>query len=351
MIMSAVDLLEAINPGNEPEIYWTQRDIAEFVPDEIERIKHDFNNQKYKELVHDLRKQRKYDTETGIRYALIGESGDSKESAVVHFNPFGNDMTDNMLLRASFLQKSFKKLGITDENGDSLPVLSLSAPSDLSTIKLDESQHETLKNGVIGPVTKEYLKVVKSLKIGRMAVIGFSFGASLATSSARLSQFQDLDVTHLVAGEPPNVVNRKKAALLKSFTSEAKYLKDDVKAGGIKAFETAHRYENPAIYTYKLLRQAKINYYLGFILAKNTLGEELVRVAFNGIPATLASGTKSTVCSPEDLRINIFPTRSNGMIGKVHEVTIENAHHTWGDNIPLLATFYAYGLTRQKTKF
>ena len=345
------DFIQRLNPDGRSHLEWQTDKRQEIIPDAIRVVKRRFNEFPYGVLTTNLRDQVRHDPDNGIAYAVLGNHGDSRESAVMHINPYGNGLTDNMLLRAEFVRESLNAVGIRDQNGDSLPVIALGAPGmGRSALKMERRvAYRKTAEGFLGHVAAEYLKVAREQNFGRVAIVGFSLGASLAPSAAVMAEGEGLDVTRIVAGDPANVVKRKPSELFKDFNSEAKYLEKDYTEPRIEHFITAHKeHESELDYAAGILRRAKINLALFKGLTEDRFKDDLFSATYRGVPSTVAYGTSSLVSPSEHTHAAIEKSRQ-GIYGGdhlVHSVSVEHAHHTWGDRVDLLSTLYAYGLGR-----
>lgn len=350
------NLAERLNPHDAPWVKWDYKNIDEVIPEEVHATTKVFDSLPYAILVRGLRERVRRDPKNGIAYAYLGDRGDSVDATIAHINPFGNDfgrgLDANMLIRSEYLRRAFRNLGITDESGNYLPVITMAAPSHNSTIKLKSHQYRQVAERGFGQIAAEYLHVARESnqrRIGKVAFIGFSLGASVSASAAQMARFEGLDATHIVAGEPPNVVARPTAELRKGFRQQLKNLPDYYFDGGVQHIVEAHElHESMVRQNLGAARRARINLALGKAMALNTFGDDLLGCSQAGVLSTVGSGTESLVSPPFGINATVVGTQrsSENAYRLVRGISVNGADHNWGDHIPLLATFYGYGLSR-----
>lgn len=341
-------LYKRLNPTNSLDLFWDPETIESLLPPEVERVSEEFNTTAYNELHKPLQQQIRVDKATGIAYAVLKNENDSSETAVVHFNPFANGLTINMLLRAEYCRRAFRALGLTDEDGKKLSVITLASPSRSSTIKLNKEHRLRAAEGQLDAIAAHYLEVVRGLGYKRLEIIGFSQGASVAAAAAAMAPSVGLIPVHLAIGEPANIMTRKKTSLMRHFAASAKHLKPAVRAGRIQAFEIAHRNETATRYVLGILRRPRLNYVLLKSLSKELFVHDITRALKNGTRITIGYGDITTISPPKIMQQIVTTTRktSPDATHAIHTVEIKDAHHTWSDQLNLLATFYGYALTR-----
>lgn len=333
---------QTINPENAPVIEWG----ADFTaPPEIEAVKDRFNHPDF--VRPDVKVVR--DEFTGIETAYHSRFGDSKETAVLHFCPFSCGVSsENMLLRGAFIHDALKETGIRDQYGDTVPIISMSAPSRSSSVKqgLYGKGWEELRNGNFGFLAGLYSEVAlkQYSSVGKLSLIGFSFGGSMAIERGA---GKNADVTHVVAADPVNSHRRRfgRLTMLNEFGPEAKHLPSALRDAGVDPFIDAHEDDS----TWDFIRNVfgrgaySINMAISQGMSKNTLWDALLdNVLYSDRIITIGSGTRSGVAPAEAVGRIVARVEGDG----VQFVSVDGSH-AWGDRIDQLATFYAYGLGRE----
>lgn len=341
-------MLQHLNPTNAEDLVWDSDDLDTVVPAGIHAVTDSFNLLEYESTMKPLRSLRTRDRASGVEYARITNPGDSQSTAIVHFNPFGNGLSDNMLLRAAYCNKTFRAAGVKDEHGKPMPLITMSAPSGTKRLKLHRRHHKRIARGQFDTLALHHLQIIKDMGYCKIAIIGFSQGASLAVAAAAVAYKIDITVTHLVIGEPANVVVRTKRQLARHFMDSGKHLPKAVEATNMHILTKAHSYERHKLGSLKLLRQISLNYSLIKGLSLSGFEAELGTTLAQKIPVTLSYGDLTTISPPDDLRRTVAKIRAlpDYRPHSLQVVEITGGHHAWADTLNLLATYYAYGLLR-----
>lgn len=298
-----------------------------------------------------------HDEQTGIGYAAFRHPGDSEESMIVLGNPFTVDLDDNLLLRSDYAYKALKALGVRDSQGKTLPLLSLAKPGPNSTMRFapDKKSHKSiLKNeisqGNFEPAGELHLDVVRRLypKVGKIGRVAFSLDACIAPTEAILASSMSLDMTHLVLGDPVNVLNRSRRELfMKDFAPEGKQMKPAVARAGIKPFIELHDGDSDWGFVKNVASEPRLNYSFGSGMTHNTFAEDLVLAANSGTIVTVGVTNKGTV-SPVDATLGAVVDARAETGEKIYSVEFGDRGdetHCIGDQMGVMAVFNAYGLT------
>lgn len=332
-------LVQQLNPANQPHVTWNYHDTDQLVPEDIVRVTEQFNATPYSILVEPLRAAITADSNTGIRYILQKKSTDSRTSAIVHFNPFANDLTDNMLLRAEYLHRVFRLHGM-----ESLPLFSFAAPSSNPGIRFTHKHRRHAARGNFAPMADRYLSVIASWGYTELRIIGFSQGATLAAAVAARAARHGIAVTHLAIGEPANVIKRSRRQLGKDFKVSTAHLNDAIDASGIHHMKQFYFNNSTTAYLRDLAKQARLNMSVTGGLGKPTLVHDVHQALQAGVSVTMSWGDMNVISPASTLRPLVEAQRNDGH--SIHSVEIADGDHAWADRINLLALFYTYALLR-----
>ncbi len=337
-----------LNPDNQQDLLWDFARVGHMIPKEVHATTEHFNQTGFEELIKPLRRLVQADEVTGIDYALLGSASDSGDEAVVHFNPFANGMTDNMLLRAGYLKKAFDGLDISDKQGQSLSLITLSAPSGSHRIKLQKHHHKATAKGDFTSLARHYLSIIQRHGYKKLRVIGFSQGASLAMAAAAIASQLKLQVSHVAIGEPANIIRRPKRTLVRDFVASAADLREVVRSNNMTHVRQVHAQENRLRYCVDILRRSRLNTNLARGLSKATFIKDFEAALAQDVRVTIGFGGLTTVCPPLVMREVVERVRREPHYPKhfVHTVEVKDAQHAWADQLDILATFYGYALTR-----
>jgi thioesterase domain-containing protein len=194
-----------------------------------------------------------------------------------------------------------------------------------------------------------HINFVKNLGFNTINLLGFSQGALVAMAAATEAPRLGITVRSLAIGDPPNVVARSTRQLKKDIKSEKQYLKADVLSSKVEAAVRAHKLEpepnwlasefEAIKYTVAVLRKRKINLALVKHMRKDNFADRLADL-LQTKPAykpVIAYGDASIITPKEPLLHAIDRTILGFGRGYIELIEVEGAHHTWGDNIKLLA--------------
>lgn len=342
------------NPINPIDVVWQP---SETLPG-IEKAAKGFNISSYETLISRL-KAKVVKAPSGITYALLGNDKSSTDEAIVMFCPFANDVAENMLVRGEFVRRAVADELIVDALGRSLPLIVLGSPSGSQGLRLTSSQVRDL-NDNLSYFAGVHINFVKEMGFTKINLLGFSQGASVAVAAASEAPRLGLNVQSLAIGDPPNVIARSVARLLRDFASENKYLEADVRGSGIDANVKAHKldlegfkgkiapYLEIVKYAVAILRKRKINLALARQLGKDDFAGRLADLLQTNpdYRPVVAYGSESVVTPKEPLVGAIERTILGFGRGHVELIEVDGAHHSWGDNLKLLARLCIRGFGR-----
>ncbi len=340
--------LSHLNLNNDEDLLWDFAQVERMVPPEVKSVSQEFNRTGFDELIKPLRQLVQTDTVTGIDYALLKGVNDSKGNVIIHFNPFANGMTDNMLLHAKYLKRAFDGFGIADNRGQLLPVITLSAPSGNRRIKLQKHHHQATAKGDFKLLAQHYASIIQAHGYKNIRLIGFSQGASLAIALAAIAPQMKLRVSHVAIGEPVNIMQQRKMVMVRRFAVGAKHLKQVVESSQIIPLKEVHARESLLRYCLGILQRPRLNINLLRGLSKATFIKDLEASLVNQARITIGFGCLTTVCPSAVMREIIGSVRHlpDYQQYQVQTVEVKGAHHAWADQLDVLATFYGYALTR-----
>jgi hypothetical protein len=328
-----------------PTEIWTP-DVDGFELEElIEQARLSINQKNPQELINNLKSQVKK-SERGVRYAIL--SGEepaeySSNEAAVMFNPHANGATPNMLVRSEFLHEVFRFAEVRDDEGKLLPLIMLAAPGYMgSNLKLSSDAKKQIKNGELGPLSKELLRAVSEQSIGRVSLLGFSLGADLALSGTIESDAANVDVRGVSIGDPTGVVDRGMIKLLKDFYAAAPDLEARADKSGIDALRPA-REEKFGYLKFLASMLYPINFPTNHeTLSKNRF-EQYTQQILNQDKIeslTVGYGGESTITRPTDIEPAIASLYNHNGEDSFTSIRVEGVQHTWGDQLTLLAKLY-----------
>jgi hypothetical protein len=307
-----------------PTEIWTP-DVDGFELEElIEQARLSINQKNPQELINNLKSQVKK-SERGVRYAIL--SGEepaeySSNEAAVMFNPHANGATPNMLVRSEFLHEVFRFAEVRDDEGS--------------------DAKKQIKNGELGPLSKELLRAVSEQSIGRVSLLGFSLGADLALSGTIESDAANVDVRGVSIGDPTGVVDRGMIKLLKDFYAAAPDLEARADKSGIDALRPA-REEKFGYLKFLASMLYPINFPTNHeTLSKNRF-EQYTQQILNQDKIeslTVGYGGESTITRPTDIEPAIASLYNHNGEDSFTSIRVEGVQHTWGDQLTLLAKLY-----------
>lgn len=176
-------------------------------------------------------------TQEGLPYAHFWRPGDSSTDVVLIMNPFGTPIKPrhsaeamaayiedreaaevpegvepndaNKLLQGRFLYDTLKLAGLTDPEGNHLPVLVITAPSLDHTSPLDKKGRQAVIKGDFSPFARRALEIVRRAGYQRIYAAGYSLG-TIAASAVRLAGKEGIDVlAGCYVGDAPNFKTRR----------------------------------------------------------------------------------------------------------------------------------------------
>jgi len=335
-----------------PTEIWTPETAEPAFDDVIEKARYDMNSQNPEELISKLNK--KVDrSEDGIVYAVLnGNSPDehrqySQKDALVMFNPFANTATANMLVRSEFIRLAAKEANVRDEVGRFKPVVMLAAPGlHGSRLKLSKDEKKLVRKGDLGPVAQEYLKTVRGLKFGHIALLGYSQGADLALSGAQEAYSAQLDAGVMSMGDPAGVENRGLKPLAQDFYDAAPDLEARAARSGLAALDKARGVR--ADYSRFVASMLYPNnwYRIAAALGSNTFEANMQAVIDRGDidKIVVAYGSRSTISPPRAVEPALARLKGKVRDNRLTSIRVEGGTHAWGEDLTLLAKLYLKAL-------
>lgn len=336
-----------MNSRNAKTEIWTPKSPEfELGPAITEAIK-EINSRDPKKMIEDLG-QKIQKSENGIRFAVLdGNRPDeySQTDALVMFNPFANAATDNMLVRAEFIRLVAKHEDVRDDAGKLKPVVMLASPAlGGSKVNLTRKEVDEVIAGELGPVAREMLHAVSELKVGHVALLGFSQGADIALAGARQGYSANLDTNSVAVGDTAGIAERSAIGLASDFIKSGG-MKEVVQANNIDAQKIAlgFGYGNQDFlfgFVPSVLFN-RTNHYIWQALGNNSFEQHMQQILDEGKVEKLVIGygAESAIAQPSKIEpiINSLDTDSPTSLTSIK---VESAKHTWGDNLALLAKLY-----------
>ncbi len=347
-------VLETLNPNNRTELLWTPDQDGFVYPEAVNLVSRRFNNTDFDDLVDTADAQVNRDKTTGIEYALWQMPGDSETDAIVMFSTFATRIDRNMALRGKFCDSVFRASDIVDAQGRPLPLVFFGAPAGSATYPLSREQRSQVNSGDLGPAAAAQMAIMRQKGFGRLALMGFSQGGSMAAAGARVAHEEGLDISAVGAASVPNVKERGAIALQLAFVAQAQNLRPDLDRGGLKPFQQVHAEDYSELkYTLAMLSQFRMNWVLFKGMTHNNFGDDLDQAMqhFPSIRTTIsvASGELDSVGIEPETRTTLEDLRHDAELHSApipHFVSIKGGKHSWGDRVKLLSSFYAYALAR-----
>jgi pimeloyl-ACP methyl ester carboxylesterase len=337
--------LNYLNPDDHKDIVWDYDKIHSKIAPAITQVVEQFNQAAFDDLFSEAASSMHKDQETGIEFVHIGREGASTSQAIVHFNPFLTSLDANMLMRASFLQKSLQALGLKDDDRNAISLVGFAAANADSSLKLTRKHRKPASRGDFGVLAREYVYVVQRLGYKSLYIVGYSQGATMAAAVAVEALRVGLEVSHVAIGEPANVLRRRRTKLGRDFLAADDFLNKAIDDSGIEHMKRFYFNVSPS-FVLSMRRSVRTNLSIASGLAKDTLKHDLAALAATQTKVTIAYGTLNKVCPKAAIEKIVNASRELPGAKGIYSVEVLNAHHAWGDRLNLLALFYAYGLSR-----
>ena len=348
LVFMTKPLREQLNTYKPTEIWAPDMELDEPILRAVEQM----NRQDTKLLQERLKKQ-VHKSENGVVYALV--NGDnpieySLSSAMVMFNPYANCATPNMLRRAEFIRLVAREYGITDANGQYLPVIMLANPGIKgSKLSLDDTDREKISHGDLGPFAAELLRAVELRNIGRIALFGFSQGADVAAAGYSQAYNMNMDVVGLAVGDPAGVKRRSTKTLRKDFMQAGiKQLHQSIDRGGLEHQKETQGTKDFARFLISSLHSINQDLYKG-LGVKDFDYKIMQALGLRNRQATSGNivvgyGGNSAISQPEKLEQILSNIQSLDKEDVITTIKVEGANHTWGDQLTLLTALYMRAL-------
>lgn len=176
----------------------------------------------------------------GAPYAIFTEYGASRDTALVATLPYCNPVIPDTMFgeeiaaalqqgsvkgydsntwnngeKHLFLFQMMKALGVRDENGDVIPVITIGADSQDYVPELSRTDKRDLRQGNLGVYTRNAQDILDHEGFGRLHVTGYSQGGSVAHEF--LARSQNFDIDGAVIAEAPTYKSRSIAELAKNY--------------------------------------------------------------------------------------------------------------------------------------
>lgn len=321
-------------------------------PAAVNRVRQELNGTDYERLTRGLLASRRQ-AENGINYAILGDGDVSRTEALVMFCPFANDVGANMLIRAEFVRRCYADSGLRAGAGQTLPMILFGSPSGGQGLKLGWVAARQVAVD-LGGFVRPHLQILAAKGYRRVTLLGFSQGADIALEAALCAPGFNLEVMGLAIGDPAAVTERSLGQLARAFMLENNYLAEDVRAGGLEAAVRVHEMHKTGVaafvaqqtallrYIWAITRQGRINLALAHAMSQPRLAAGLISLATKrpDMKVVIGYGTASAIAPSEPLHTALEKVRGQQQPLKIRCIAIQGAHHSWGDNLPLLATFY-----------
>ncbi len=316
------------------------------LPDEARTVAAKFNHADPEKILAELETARRTDPETGIGFGMIARPGDSRTDAIVQFHSYANGPTDNFLGRALFIKEVADEIGFHDEEGNALPVYSFGAPSSSSSLNVSRADIGSVRRGDFAPIAIPNLDLVRRMGVGRVACVAASLGAAVALSAAGEADQMGIDVLSLTVASLPNIVDRKPwLELLPAFNSQAANMSGALENGGVDLFTELHKGDSAVGFAKEVIAEATLNHAQFKGLSRSTALSALIRALRTGAPITEVHGTDDPITPLSAIDQLHSDIDRYDYAQQFQGIRVIGANHAdLGDNVPLIASLYAYGL-------
>ncbi|HEU5004799.1 MAG TPA: hypothetical protein VFT49_01795 [Candidatus Saccharimonadales bacterium] len=305
------------------------------------------------QTLHDLQRQVRMSENSVVTAMLYGRNRSeySDNEAMVMFNPFANMATPNMLVRAEFIRRVAKEMGVTDDKGKLKPVIMIAAPGPGHGLRLTQADREEIEHGNLGPAAKELLEGIKRYDMGKVAMLGFSQGADVALAGAQEAYSGNFDVDALSLGDPAGVHDRTTKDISKDFRKTGLgALRQAGKATGLKVQQKAllgiTGWGIGGIAKFGLASQTPTNKLLWKGMTVDSFKANMQAVLDEGRVSKLVVGYggDSAIAKPEWIEPAIDELYDENSSEAFISIKVAGANHTWGDNLELLTKLYMRAL-------
>lgn len=322
------------------------------VPIEVQRAVEEMNGKNTGRLVEELKEQIKT-ADNGIKYAVLsGENPQeySEYEGIIFFPQYAHPLTPNVLGTAEFMRLVAKNYGITDQDGKYLPVIVTANPGLGGTeLEMSRKDRKKIRQGDFGPIVAEDLKAIESLDIGRVAVMGSSYGGDKSARAASYiaSGIANLDLTAVAAHDPAGVEERSKKALRKDFMAAGiPDMKDAIARSGLDFKKEVVDYKDMLNFGISSLYRSNKAIKAGLTRANAPI-DLMATIAQK--PSSLrkiyvAYGAESAIAKPAAIEPALEKLREIADDGLLTSVKLLGAKHSEGDNIPKIAAVFAQAL-------
>ncbi|HWZ65658.1 MAG TPA: hypothetical protein VNX65_02550 [Patescibacteria group bacterium] len=244
-----------------------------------ERIEYIARRTGYQNFIGKLNNSVGIDKKTGIRYAaLAGEAPSevSREEALVMVTPFSRTLEDTMVT-AAYMQMLANEVGMTDQHGLNLPFYLFGSPMGEAGVNLSPTDRRQVAKGDMSPIARNNLELLRRLlpNVGRVALLGFSYGGAMVAATGCFAPNIDLIVSSMTIGAPGNAVQQPSSTLLRSFIKEREHTgpyKEDRQA----VFQAAEPVRSGSETLRGVLGQSRTNFVILRSLAAGRLNADII---------------------------------------------------------------------------
>lgn len=339
-------VMTAETPAFTPTEIWTPSSEYSNLDQPIQDTLYEMNQLNPDKLIHSLR-QKVEKSKGGVSYAVLNGTDPSEYSdseALVIFNPFATVATPHALVKAEFVRRVAKKSNVCDADGKLKPVVMLASPGLRgSSLNLTREERRDIRSGELGPAARELLRAVSEKNFGRVALLGFSQGGDMALAGARSAYSANLDTHAVAAGDPAGAEGRDMVPLAGDFfKAGAGDLKKAVKATGLTAQKEALGTGAVDFLRFGLSGSKPLNLTLYKGLGKDVFTTRIQQILDEGRVDKLVVGYggDSAISKPEKIEPALQTIAEEYGQDSVISIRVEDAKHTWGDELALLAKLY-----------
>lgn len=337
-----------------PTKIWRPEEVTDPLLDEaVTQAVYEMNQENPGELIDSLQKNKEV-SENGVAFSVLKGENPAKYSdteALVLFNPFANTISPNTLVKAEFIRRVAEKLEIHDDEGKLKPVVMLASPGiggSSSKLSLGKEERQRIKKGELGIVASEMLQTVSEKDLGRVSLFGFSQGADMALAAANRVSEHNLDAQELSIGDPAGTEDRGLIKIMSDF-GKATDLKPSIESTGLDAQKAAIGNTVAQIKDFSRFGAASLmrtNLVLARGMGNDTFLREAQELLDQGEieKMVVAYGGDSAIAKPESIEPALDQLHREDEEGVLTSIKVEEANHTWGDNLRLLAKLYMRAL-------
>jgi predicted esterase len=266
-----------------------------------------------------------------------------RASAIVLPLPFANGWAPHMALRARLLQDSIPE-----------PTRLIVFPNDKRSYNLSAEEQETVASGNFAPIAEKQLQSLRSAKIEKISVIGYSQGATVGACALKLAaQTDSFEIGNSGLFEAPNVIGRTPNELRKQFMASGKGLDKAVNDSGIPALSEAQHSRGgldvigkfTGLVPFVIRTQSGTNraIHKGFTYPRFMQDVTAAMASNTSFEALIANAAESPIMPAESIDDIDYLSAENA---RIRTRTIEGYGHEMGDNIVVHAVLAKLALKR-----